>query len=198
MSFFFHTIDIPFWFIVFIFASATPLWLGWYKKFYNKYLVTGVLSNKLSKVKTAAETKLDTFYNKDGANTQPEIGFENSNFSDSSFKESSWGESAWNSSEINKQVAKKESKKKQPKKVLDPVKKKNISQALKQVAEAGEVGILPKTISDRCGISSIDAGNAVNYLVDKKYVDIIESTHGKKYYLTDLGRRYCINKRLYD
>ena len=55
MSFFFETIAIPFWFIVFIFGSASPLWIKWYKKF----IVTGVLFKKFKREKSVAEMKVD-------------------------------------------------------------------------------------------------------------------------------------------
>lgn len=173
MSFFFDTIEIPFWFIVFIFASAAPLWIKWTRKFHKKFIVTGLLARRFKKAKSAAEMKMDIF-NK--ATNNWSENSELSGFADSGFTDSV--------------VIKKK-----PKKEIDPGKKKNIQAVLKTLAEAGEIGILAKSVSDKTDISTLDTSNALTYLVDKKYAEVVNSTTGTKYYLTDLGRRYCINKQ---
>lgn len=169
MSFFFDTIEIPFWFIVFIFSSAAPLWIKWARKFHRKFIVTGLLAKRLKKAKTAAEIKMDIF-NK-ATNHLSETA-ELSGFSDSVVK-----------------------KRKQPKKEIDLEKKQNIQIVLKMLAEAGEKGILPKSIADKTKIPTLETTNALKYLTEKEYAEVINSTNGTKYYLTDLGRRYCINKQ---
>ena len=169
MSFFFDTIEIPFWFIIFVFSSAAPLWFKWYKKFHKKFIVTGLLKKRFKKAKSVAEMKMDIF-NK--ATNHWNENSELSEFSDSVVK-----------------------KRKKQKKDIDPAKKQNIQTVLKMLAEAGETGILAKSISDKTGISTLETTNALTYLVDKKYSELINSTTGTKYYLTDLGRRYCINKQ---
>ena len=169
MSFFFDTISIPFWFIVFIFGSAAPLWLKWYKKFYNKFIVTGLLKKIFRRTKSAAEKKVDILKKAtDHWNENSEL----SGFADGAVKQ-----------------------KKTLKKKIDPIRKQNIQTVLKMLAASGETGILSKSISDKTDISSLDTTNALTYLTDKKYAELINSTNGKKYYLTDLGRRYCINKQ---
>lgn len=170
MSFFFNTIDIPFWFIVFIFSSAAPLWIKWSKMFHKKFIVTGLLAKRFNKVKSAAEMKIDIL--------NKATNHWNDNSELSAFKDS---------------VV---IKKKKPKKDIDPVKKQNIRTVLKMLAEAGETGILAKSISDRADIPTLDTTNALVYLTDKKYAEQVNSTNGTKYYLTDLGRRYCINKKI--
>ena len=170
MSFFFDTISIPFWFIVFVFGSAAPLWLKWYKKFYNKFIVTGLLKKLFYRTKSAAEMKVDILKKAtDHWNENCEL----SGFSESAVK---------HKKTLNKKI--------------DPIRKKNIQTVLKMLAGSGETGILSKSISDKTGISPLDSDNALVYLTDKKYAELINSTNGKKYYLTDLGRRYCINKQL--
>ena len=159
MSFFFQTIAIPFWFVFFVFASATPLWIKWYKKFHNKFIITGVLQRKFRREKTATDP-----WN------------ENSGFS--GFSEST------------------DIKRKPLKKRIDPTKKKNIQTVLKMLAASGEVGILAKSLSDKAKINSIETTSALSYLIEKKYAESINATTGTKYYLTDLGRRYCINKMI--
>lgn len=170
MSFFFDTIEVPFWFIVFIFSSAAPLWLIWSKKFHKKFIVTGLLAKRFNKAKSAAETKMDIF---NRATNNWNDNSEHSGFSDSV-------------------VVKRE----KPKKEIDQVKKENIQTVLKVLAEAGETGVLPKSISDKTNVSTLDTTHSLEYLADKKYAEEINSTNGTKYYLTDLGRRYCLNKKI--
>lgn len=59
MSFLFSTMNVPFWLLIFILACATPAWVRWYKKFYLKYIKTGLLKQKYDKVKGTAEEKVD-------------------------------------------------------------------------------------------------------------------------------------------
>lgn len=177
MSFFFETISIPFWFIIFVFGSAAPLWLKWYRLFYKKYIVTGILKKVFRKAKTKAENKMDILKKAtDNWNANSEL----SGFSESGFSNS---------------VSIKSPKNKSAKKSVDPAIKQNIRSVLKVLAEAGEVGILPKSISDKTNISTIDTKKAISYLIEKKYAEEINSTSGTKYYLTELGRKYCINKK---
>ena len=170
MSFFFETISIPFWFIVFIFASAAPLWFKWYRKFYNKFIVTGILKRRFKRAKSLAEMKIDVLKK----------------------ATEHWDDNGKLSGFSEKAVKKRQSNSKN----IDPVKKNNIKIILKVLAEAGEKGILPKSISDNAGTNSVETNSALVYLTDKSYVEVINSTNGVKYYLTDLGRRYCINKKI--
>lgn len=169
MSFVLDTVAIPFWFIFFILASATPLWIQWYKIFHKKFIVTGILQRKFQRAKSSAEMKVDIL------KKATDYSNENSEFT------------GFTKSESKQQ--------KEPKKKIDPVKKQNITSVLKMLAESGETGVLSKTVADRNNISSIEATGSLTYLMDKKYAEQINSTTGTKYYLTDLGRRYCINKR---
>ena len=169
MSFFFETIEIPFWFIVFIFSSAAPLWLKWYKLFYKKYIVTGSLKRIFKRKKTEAELKEEIL------KKATDHWEENSEFSGFS-----------NNSHV---------KRKKVKKNIDPVKKENINVVLKILAKAGEAGILPRSISDELQLSSVAIDAALSYLIEKDYVEATNSSMGKKYYLTSLGRKYCINKK---
>jgi len=169
MFFFFETIEVPFWFIVFIFSSAAPLWIKWSKKFHKKFIVTGLLNKIFRRAKSTAEMKIDVL------KKATDHWNENSGLSD------------FTDSVVTKRKA--------PKKSIDLVKKQNIQTVLKMLAESGETGILPKSISDKANIDTLDTTNALTYLTGKKYAEVINSTNGTKYYLTDLGRRYCINKR---
>lgn len=170
MSFFFDTIAIPFWFIVLVFSSAAPLWLKWYKKFHEKFIATGILKKRFRRAKSAAEMKVDILKK----------------------ATEHWNENSELSGFTNSVVKKKKSSKK----FIDPIRKQNIKTVLKMLSESGETGVLSKSISDRINISPLDTENALTYLTDKKYAELITSSNGKKYYLTDLGRRYCINKQI--
>lgn len=169
MSFFFDTISIPFWFIFFILASASPLWLKWSVKFHKKYIVTGLLKKVFRRTKTVAEMKLDILKK---ATDHWDANSHMSGFPDSAAV-----------------------KHKAEKKKVDPVKKQNISLVLKVLAEAGEAGVLPKSISDKTNIGIVETNSALTYLIEKKYVEMVNATRGKKYYLTKLGQKYCINKK---
>lgn len=171
MSFFFETIDIPFWFIVFVFFSAAPLWVKWFKKFHKKFIVTGVLNKIFRRAKSTAEMKIDVLKKAtDHWNKNSEL----SDFTESRFE-----------------------KRNSVKTPIDKLKKQNIKAVLKALAEGGEIGVLPKSISDKTDINTIETTNALTYLIEKKYAEVINSTNGSKYYLTDLGRRYCLNKKIY-
>lgn len=184
MSFFFETVAIPFWFIVFVFASAAPMWTKWYVSFHKKYIKTGVLINKLRGKKSTAEMKEEVLKKAtDNWNANSEL----SGFSDSGF-------SGFADSEVTK-AKPKTTKRKSVKKEIDPVKKQNIRKVLKVLADGGETGVLPKSISDKTNIRTIDTKSALSYLTEKKYAEEINSTNGTKYYLTELGRKYCINKK---
>lgn len=169
MSFLFDTIAIPFWFIVFILGSATPLWIKWYKKFHNKFITTGILKKKLQSAKSAADVKIDVLKKAtDNWNANSDV----SNFSESKPKKS-----------------------KSVKKDIGPGKKKNIKTVLKIIAAGGETGVLPKSISDKTSLNSVDTNSALTYLTEKKYIEAINSTNGTKYYLTKLGNQYCASKK---
>ena len=76
----------------------------------------------------------------------------------------------------------------------DKVKKENIRAVLLEVAEGGDTGVLPISVSDKTGINQQDTATALTFLTKEHYVDAVNSTTGFKYYLTDAGRRFCISK----
>jgi len=169
MSFFFETIAIPFWFIVFIFGSASPLWFKWYKKFHMKFISSGKLLKKFKRVKSDADIKVDILKK---------------------------ATDNWNENSVLSGFSENKEKKRKPvKKSIDPVKKRNIQNVLQALADGGEAGVLPRTISDTTEINTIETKNALSYLIEKDYAEEINSTNGTKYYLTGLGRKYCINKK---
>ena len=169
MSFFFQTISIPAWFIVFVLASATPLWFRWSKKFYKKFIVTGKLQKLFERKKSEAELKEEILQKA------------TENYRDNS--------------ELSELSDNKKKKTKSLKKRIDPEKRENIKTVLKVLAVHAETGVLSKSVADQCNISPLETTNALNYLTGKQYAELINSPTGAKYYLTDLGRRYCINKK---
>jgi len=180
MSFLFETIALPFWFIVFFIGSAMPLWIKWYKIFYKKYIVTGSLKKKFQHATTSAENIKDNVFKK--ATEHWDENVEASDFLVGSFK-----------SESTKSKTVK--KRKVVKKSVDSGKKKNIRAVLTVLADAGERGILPKSIADKTDINTLETNNALKYLTEKEYAEEINSTNGTKYYLTKLGEQYCANKK---
>ena len=73
-------------------------------------------------------------------------------------------------------------------------KKQNIRTVLLAIADAGATGVLPVSISDKAGIGKQDTATALAYLTAKNCAEEINSPSGMKYYLTDVGRKYCISK----
>ena len=169
MSFFFQTITIPAWFIVFVLASATPLWFRWYKKYHKKFFSNLGFFKKFQRKKSDAELKEDILKKA----TQ--------NYKDNS--------------ELSELSDDKKKKHKRAKKRIDPEKRENVKIVLKMLAANAETGVLSKSVADKCNISSLETTSALNYLTGKQYAELINGTSGAKYYLTDLGRRYCINKK---
>ena len=169
MAFFFQTIEIPAWFIVFVLGSATPLWFRWSKKIYKKFIRTGKLQKVFQRKKSDTELKQDIL----------KKATEN-------YRENS---------EVSELSDNKKKKNKNLKKHIDPEKRENIKTVLKTLAANSETGVLAKSVADKCNISPLEVTNALNYLTGKEYAELINGTTGAKYYLTDLGRRYCINKK---
>ena len=76
----------------------------------------------------------------------------------------------------------------------DKVKNKNIRTVLLEVAERGDTGALPISISDKTGINQQDTATALDFLTKEQYVQEVNSATGFKYYLTDVGKKFCISK----
>lgn len=72
--------------------------------------------------------------------------------------------------------------------------KTDIVHVLKIMAKEGEKGILIQSVSDRLNTSMTKTQQAMKKLVDKKLVEEVAGMSGVKYYLTELGRNYCISK----
>jgi predicted transcriptional regulator len=169
MSFFFQTIAIPAWFIVFVLACATPLWFRWYKKYHKKIFAGFGFLKKFQRKKSDVELKEEILQKA----TEHYKG----------------------NSELSELSDTKKTKNKGQKKHIDPEKRENIKKVLKMLADNAETGVLSRAVADKCNISPLETTNALNYLTGKQYAEVITGTTGAKYYLTDLGRRYCINKR---
>ena len=77
---------------------------------------------------------------------------------------------------------------------IDKIKKQKIRAVLLEVAEGGETGVLPISVSDKTGISQQDTATALAFLAKENYAEAVNSATGFKYYLTAAGRKYCISK----
>lgn len=77
---------------------------------------------------------------------------------------------------------------------IDQAKKQNIRTVLLEIAERGETGVLPVSISDKAGINQQETATALDYLTSQNYAEAINSPSGMKYYLTEAGRKFCISK----
>ena len=76
----------------------------------------------------------------------------------------------------------------------DKVKRKNIREVLLEIAEGGDTGALPISISDKTGINQQDTATALAFLTKELYVEAVNSATGFKYYLNDAGRKLCLSK----
>jgi hypothetical protein len=76
----------------------------------------------------------------------------------------------------------------------DQAKRKNIRLVLLEIAERGEAGVLAMSISDKVGISKLDTSNALSFLTKNNFADAVNSPVGVKFYLTELGKKYCLSK----
>ena len=72
--------------------------------------------------------------------------------------------------------------------------KEEIVQILKILLKEGDKGVLMQTIADRMETNTTKAKHTISKLVDKKMVDEVVGVSGIKYYLTQLGRDYCLRK----
>ena len=78
---------------------------------------------------------------------------------------------------------------------VDQAKKKNIRAVLLEIANGGDAGILPRSISDMTGISTQDTSTALIFLTKNNYAELVNSPRGAKYYLTQTGRKFCVSKK---
>lgn len=70
------------------------------------------------------------------------------------------------------------------------IKKDNALMVLHEVAEKGEAGVLPNSISDKIGLDKIETETALTYLTNNNFIEAVNSQTGMKYYITELGKKY--------
>ncbi len=73
-------------------------------------------------------------------------------------------------------------------------KKADILHVLKIMAAEGDKGVLLKAIADQLNINTSKVQQAMVQLTDKNLVEEVTGVSGTKYYLTDVGKKYCIKK----
>jgi predicted transcriptional regulator len=73
-------------------------------------------------------------------------------------------------------------------------KKIDMVHVLKIMSAEGDKGILLKAIADRLKISSHKVQEALQQLTNKKLIEEVVGVSGTKYYLTELGKNYCMKK----
>lgn len=166
MSFLFETFGIPLWFLVFALACAAPLWISWYKKFYKKFIVTGILEKKIRNVTETAEEKVDVFKKA-------------SDYWDSSVVEKKKQEEA--------EIANKT-------KVQNSENQPYVKIVLKMLALKGDAGMLLQSIADELNIKNNDIKSSLSYLEKNEFVEAVSASYGTKYYLTQRGKNYCAKR----
>jgi len=164
MSFLFATFAIPLWFLVFALACAAPLWISWYKKFYQKFIVTGILERKLRKAKKKAEEKVDVLKK---------------------------ATDYWDSNVVEK---KKEEQQHKPPKIENTANQPYVKIVLKMLALKGDAGMLIQSIADELNIKNVDIKSSLSYLEENSFVDAVAGSYGTKYYLTQRGKNYCVKR----
>jgi len=73
-------------------------------------------------------------------------------------------------------------------------KKDEILHVLQVMAVEGDKGMLLQAIADRMKIGTTKVQQAVKPLIDKNLVEEVTGVSGTKYYLTEIGKKYCIKK----
>lgn len=73
-------------------------------------------------------------------------------------------------------------------------KKDEILHVLQVMAVEGDKGMLLQAIADRMKIGTTKVQQAVKPLIDKNLVEEVTGVSGTKYYLTEVGKKYCIKK----
>ena len=168
MSFLFATFDIPLWFLIFALGCAAPLWITWYKLFYKKFIVTGILERKLRKVKKAAEEKVDIFT-----------------------KANNYWETSVYEKKVN-DIADAEKSDNNP--IQNTENQPYVKIVLKVLALKGDAGMLIQSIADNLKIKSNDIKSSLTYLEKNEFVEAVAGNYGTKYYLTQRGKNYCTKK----
>jgi hypothetical protein len=75
-------------------------------------------------------------------------------------------------------------------------KESDIIRVLKAMAAEGDKGVLLKSVTDRVIIGNTSVQKAMQQLVNKKIVEEVVGVSGTKYYLTQVGKIYCVRKGL--
>lgn len=166
MSFFFQTYEIPLWFLVFAFACAAPLWIRWYKAFYKKFIVTGILERKLRKAASVAEEQVDIIKK---------------------------ATDNWNASSDPDAKAE-EAKKARRQHLMTEADQPYVKIVLKTLALSGDAGMLLQSISDKLNIGNNEIKSSLSYLEKNEFIEIVPTASGTKYYLAARGKRYCIKR----
>ena len=73
-------------------------------------------------------------------------------------------------------------------------KKADILHVLKIMTEEGDKGMLLKAVADRLNMKTSKVQQAMQRLIDKKLVEEVVGVSGTKYYLTEVGKKYCLKK----
>lgn len=167
MSFFTEPVATPLWLIVFVVACAVYFWARWFWLRF-KQVKAGKLARFFSRKKTDEELRNQLL---EKAKQHIDTHGNTSGYKNNSSQQSKTGQKK------------------------DPVIKQNIRKVLQVLADSGESGCLLKSISDKTSINARDVTLALKYLIDKSYAEETTGAVSKKYYLTSLGRKYCINKK---
>ena len=167
MTFLFTTFPVPLWFLIFAFGCAAPLWIKWYKIFYNKIIVGKILDNDFFESELEPLEEDPSLFQKATDN--------------------------WNASvehDLKTQKLKKSKREHEAHSVEQPY----VKIVLKTLSLNGDAGMLNQSIADKLEIKSNDIKSSLKYLEENEFVEAVTTGSGVKYYLTARGKKYCIKR----
>ncbi|MFK5915368.1 MAG: hypothetical protein QM484_13435 [Woeseiaceae bacterium] len=165
MSFLSTTFPVPFWFLIFTFACAAPLWIRWYKFIYKKAFKSGLLKKKFADVTDSVEDVSILQKATDNWNTSAEFD--------------------------RKSKVLKKSKQQHD---INSVEQPYVKIVLKTLALNGDAGMLIQSIADKLNIKSNEIKSTLVYLEENNFVEAVVGSMGAKYYLDSRGIKYCIKR----
>lgn len=166
MSFLFSTFPIPFWFLIFAFACAAPLWLKWYRLFYRKVIVEKILKNDFFTAEDVIDEDVSVFQK---------------------------ASDNWNASAEHERKTE-ELKKSKREHEANSADQPYVKIVLKVLALNGDAGMLIQSIADRLEIKANEIKSSLSYLEKNGFVEAVVTGSGSKYYLAARGKHYCIKR----
>ena len=166
MSFLSEPFAVPLWFLVFALACAAPLWIKWYKLFYQKLIATGRLQKKIKEVRDVAEDKANILKK---------------------------ATDNWNAS-VDHDLNSANAKKAKHENLSTEAEQPYVKIVLKTLALQGDAGMLIQSIADKLNVGRNEIKSSLSYLEKNEFIEVVTAGSGTKYYLSPRGKKYCIKR----